>query len=142
MHFDLMSNNGLKKKKGEARISIQRPVYTAADLEEVYQIQDDHSFTKTWIYKTKAYCSFFNLWLRFLSFFPVLTWLPKYQFKKWFVKDLSAGLTLGIMQIPQGQFMKWVFKNSLSVLFLEITGIEIYRKNPRKSHCWRLFSFF
>ena len=133
MHFDLMSHNGLKQKKSEARISIQRPVYTAADLQEVYQIQDDlHSFTKTWIYKTKAYCSFFNLWLRFLSFFPVLTWLPKYQFKKWFVKDLSAGLTLGIMQIPQGQYMKWMFENQLLTDFLGNNWYRNLQKKPEK----------
>ena len=34
-------------------------------------------------------------------FFPFLEWLPNYQ-KSWFKGDLSAGLTVGIMLIPQG----------------------------------------
>ncbi|MEZ4937476.1 MAG: solute carrier family 26 protein [Crocinitomicaceae bacterium] len=35
------------------------------------------------------------------QFFPILEWLPKYQ-KSWLSGDLSAGLTVGIMLIPQG----------------------------------------
>jgi SulP family sulfate permease len=35
------------------------------------------------------------------GFFPILEWLPKYQ-KSDFQGDLSAGLTVGIMLIPQG----------------------------------------
>ena len=35
------------------------------------------------------------------KFFPILQWLPGYQ-KQWLSGDLSAGLTVGIMLIPQG----------------------------------------
>ncbi len=34
-------------------------------------------------------------------YFPILEWLPGYQ-KQWLSGDLSAGLTVGIMLIPQG----------------------------------------
>jgi len=34
-------------------------------------------------------------------FFPILEWLPAYK-KQWLGGDLSAGLTVGIMLIPQG----------------------------------------
>ncbi|PCJ94510.1 MAG: sodium-independent anion transporter [Flavobacteriaceae bacterium] len=34
-------------------------------------------------------------------FFPILQWLPHYK-KKFFAKDLVAGLTVGIILIPQG----------------------------------------
>ena len=34
-------------------------------------------------------------------FFPFLEWLPKYK-KKFFLKDLIAGLTVGIVLVPQG----------------------------------------
>ena len=33
--------------------------------------------------------------------FPVLNWLPTYK-KDWFLKDLVAGLTVGVILIPQG----------------------------------------
>ncbi|HMQ47789.1 MAG TPA: solute carrier family 26 protein [Saprospiraceae bacterium] len=35
------------------------------------------------------------------SFIPILDWLPNYQ-KTWLSGDLSAGLTVGVMLIPQG----------------------------------------
>ncbi len=35
------------------------------------------------------------------SFFPILEWLPSYK-KEWIKGDLSAGVTVGIMLIPQG----------------------------------------
>ena len=37
-----------------------------------------------------------------LEFFPLLTWLPKYSLRHDFVTDLSAGITLGVILIPQG----------------------------------------
>jgi SulP family sulfate permease len=33
--------------------------------------------------------------------FPILDWLPNYK-KEWFKGDISAGLTVGVMLIPQG----------------------------------------
>jgi len=36
------------------------------------------------------------------NFFPILEWLPRYQ-KSCFFRDLIAGLTIGTMQIPQGE---------------------------------------
>lgn len=35
------------------------------------------------------------------NFIPILDWLPNYQ-KEWFKSDFGAGLTVGIMLIPQG----------------------------------------
>jgi SulP family sulfate permease len=35
------------------------------------------------------------------KFFPILEWMPRYE-KQWLSGDLSAGLTVGIMLIPQG----------------------------------------
>eukprot|EP00079_Xenopus_tropicalis_P033563 XP_017947334.1 PREDICTED: solute carrier family 26 member 10-like [Xenopus tropicalis] len=35
---------------------------------------------------------------------PILSWLPRYKLKKWLLGDLIAGLTVGIVHIPQGTF--------------------------------------
>ncbi|EDO49691.1 predicted protein [Nematostella vectensis] len=34
--------------------------------------------------------------------FPIVQWLPKYNFRKEFVADLTGGMTVGVMHIPQG----------------------------------------
>ncbi|KAM4700742.1 solute carrier family 26 member 10-like [Discoglossus pictus] len=33
---------------------------------------------------------------------PIVSWLPRYKVKKWLLGDLIAGLTVGIVHIPQG----------------------------------------
>ncbi|VDM48095.1 unnamed protein product [Toxocara canis] len=43
-----------------------------------------------------------NLLSSFLSFLPILQWLPKYQLKKDLSGDIIGGLTVGIMHVPQG----------------------------------------
>lgn len=33
---------------------------------------------------------------------PVLDWMPKYPFKKNLIGDITSGLTVAVMHIPQG----------------------------------------
>jgi len=39
--------------------------------------------------------------MNFKSFLPILDWLPTYK-KSWLKADIAAGLTIGVMLIPQG----------------------------------------
>lgn len=34
---------------------------------------------------------------------PILDWLPKYQLRQAFLADIMAGITIGVMSIPQGE---------------------------------------
>lgn len=34
---------------------------------------------------------------------PILNWLPRYRLRKWILGDTVAGLTVGILHIPQGE---------------------------------------
>lgn len=36
---------------------------------------------------------------------PIFNWLPKYRLKKWMLGDTIAGLTVGILHIPQGEYI-------------------------------------
>ena len=41
-------------------------------------------------------------WNVLVHLFPVFQWLPRYQWASDFVYDLTAGITVAVMQIPQG----------------------------------------
>ncbi|XP_039390622.1 testis anion transporter 1 isoform X2 [Mauremys reevesii] len=45
-------------------------------------------------------------WARFrkiiLKMFPILNWLCAYRVREWFLSDIHAGLSVGMVQIPQG----------------------------------------
>ena len=42
------------------------------------------------------------LFSKFISFFPFLTWVPRYKISDNLFNDVIAGLTVGIMAVPQG----------------------------------------
>ncbi len=43
-----------------------------------------------------------EFYLKFIyKHFPILDWLPKYQVKSFLVPDMVAGITVGVMNIPQ-----------------------------------------
>lgn len=68
---------------------------------------------------------------------PITRWLPKYNPKKDLPGDIAAGLTLGIMNIPQGKWNHCFLFSLLSscsnftiskILFLEIYYRRLYRR--------------
>uniref|UniRef100_A0A8C3CB49 Solute carrier family 26 member 8 n=1 Tax=Cairina moschata TaxID=8855 RepID=A0A8C3CB49_CAIMO len=48
--------------------------------------------------------------------FPVLNWLFSYQFKEWILRDLHAGLNIGMFQIPQGLLGIWLTRLPLPMV--------------------------
>ncbi|NXW06820.1 S26A8 protein, partial [Fregetta grallaria] len=56
-------------------------------------------------------------WGRFrkitLKVFPVLNWLFSYRFREWILRDLHAGLSVGMFQIPQGFLGVWLTRSPL-----------------------------
>uniref|UniRef100_A0AC35TZM3 ENTH domain-containing protein n=1 Tax=Rhabditophanes sp. KR3021 TaxID=114890 RepID=A0AC35TZM3_9BILA len=53
-------------------------------------------------HQVKDKCSIKNCKRGIYSIFPVLYWLPRYQWKSSFFNDLSGGLTLAVFALPQG----------------------------------------
>lgn len=45
--------------------------------------------------------SYYIAWA-FYNYFPILTWFPQYNWKKYLKNDLIAGITVGVMLIAQG----------------------------------------
>lgn len=87
-------------------VTISRPVYTEKDFVSLCKDQDEPKeplITRT-MTKVKGKVSDYScacIGKRLQSFFPFFTWIRKYK-KPFISRDISAGLTLGIFQIPQG----------------------------------------
>jgi hypothetical protein len=47
-------------------------------------------------------CTHSRAWRTLTSFLPIINWLPRYNFREDLIPDAIAGLTVGIMHIPQG----------------------------------------
>lgn len=65
---------------------------------QVYKYEDVEKPTACDKIKEEIRCSRSTI----LNLFPILSWLPKYEFKQFFVGDLIAGITVSVMHIPHG----------------------------------------
>ena len=87
-------------------VFVNRPAYT----EEAFQ--SEHSETvkektslRTRVKKKVAKCSFsLGTVKNFVySVVPILSWIPPYDWKTAFPRDLMSGFTVGIFRIPHGK---------------------------------------
>ena len=89
-------------------ITIARKVYNENCLTETHRRLSSEQLAKKKRYpncfKKVAPCS--CSWNGFFSFLvrlaPIVRWLPKYNVRKDLTADLTGGVTVGIMHIPQG----------------------------------------
>uniref|UniRef100_A0A5F8G9W7 Solute carrier family 26 member 6 n=1 Tax=Monodelphis domestica TaxID=13616 RepID=A0A5F8G9W7_MONDO len=51
---------------------------------------------------TPPRCSKAIAWATLQRFLPILSWLPQYPAREWLLGDLLSGLSVGIVQLPQG----------------------------------------
>lgn len=99
-----MNNNNFlldtsKVIENQSTPNLQRPC-TQEEFNEAYNFQMKKSIS---VYRSfKKHYSKCSVWATFLSFFPVLQWLPQYEFKNNITSDLASGFTVAVMHIPQG----------------------------------------
>ena len=82
---------------------VSRPIYNKVDFFNRYDHEpnkDKSMWEKIQGLKPDVSCNKFLKVL--LSFVPLLTWLPSYKLRRNLISDIAAGLTVGVMNIPQG----------------------------------------
>lgn len=89
-----------------ASVAVYRSIYTEDRFKQAYGSGDDASDGSLRLREKLAgrcRCSR-RACLRLLrGRLPIVSWLPRYRLKKWILGDTVAGLTVGIMHIPQGE---------------------------------------
>ncbi|GFR60242.1 sulfate transporter-like [Elysia marginata] len=89
----------------EDMVVIERPIYTQSDFDEGFEGgKRPERSVRTWAQgkAKKAECSCSCVGRFFKQFLPFLGIMSEYNVKNDFLADVIAGLTVGIMHIPQG----------------------------------------
>ncbi|XP_073175984.1 testis anion transporter 1 isoform X2 [Lepidochelys kempii] len=83
---------------------IKRGIYTEEQFQKNYERNTPSPRNRDFRIQGRVQCRF--SWARFrkiiLKMFPILNWLCAYRVREWFLNDIHAGLSVGMVQIPQG----------------------------------------
>ncbi|RNA14181.1 solute carrier family 26 member 6-like [Brachionus plicatilis] len=90
----------------EVDININRPAYNQEKFEQNYNIKAFQGFSILYFFRGifLKNCSPEKKYVRnyIVNRIPIIGWLSEYNFREFLVPDLFAGITVGIMHIPQG----------------------------------------
>ncbi|KAM4022957.1 solute carrier family 26 member 6-like [Anomaloglossus baeobatrachus] len=80
----------------------KNPIFSEAELEELFPRSQDNRFHLLSKARKKFRCSGTIAKSLLLKFIPILYWLPRYPVKEWLLGDIISGISVGIIQLPQG----------------------------------------
>ena len=88
-----------------ASVAVYRNIYTEDRFKQAYGSEQDGSGGSRLREKLAGRCRCSRRACLHLlrQRVPILSWLPRYRPKKWILGDSIAGLTVGILHIPQGE---------------------------------------
>ena len=89
--------------------------YTQAEFDKEFSAPDPAKFSLSGYLKNKLTCSRKCVGATIESWLPIVTTLRTYKFKEYFLNDILAGLSVGVIHIPQG--MGFALLTSLPPLY-------------------------
>ncbi|KAM3617150.1 uncharacterized protein V6R79_002960 [Siganus canaliculatus] len=100
-----------------ASVAVYRNIYTEDRFKQAYGSDDDASGSLRLRDKLAGRCRCSRRACLHLlrERVPIFSWLPRYRLKKWILGDTIAGLTVGILHIPQG--MAFALLTSVAPIF-------------------------
>ncbi|XP_077185270.1 solute carrier family 26 member 10-like isoform X2 [Paroedura picta] len=87
-------------------LALYRGIYTEERFQQAYGARQEPEGSLAEVLKGRlargCRCSRAAAWRFLQGRLPIASWLPRYQPRKWLLGDAVAGLTVGIVHIPQG----------------------------------------
>ncbi|XP_073500992.1 solute carrier family 26 member 6-like isoform X2 [Phyllobates terribilis] len=80
----------------------ENPIFSEAELEELSPRSPDSRLHLLSRARSTFRCSGTIAKSLLLKFIPILYWLPRYRVKEWLLGDIISGISVGIIQLPQG----------------------------------------
>lgn len=97
-----------KMADNDYRYKIDRPAHSDQEMEQHLKIANDTDTSLLLEARqqivSKCSCSKSRMVEFLYGLFPILSWLREYK-KLWIVGDVVAGLTVGVVHIPQSKFL-------------------------------------
>ncbi|CAH1111882.1 unnamed protein product [Psylliodes chrysocephalus] len=93
-YYSIMKND--EKHSG---LLVERPVYQIEELNRDYEYEKPYHTIKT---RCRKACQSIKPVSCLRETIPLLKWLPEYNWKNSFSRDIVSGITVAIMHIPQG----------------------------------------
>ncbi|GAA6100522.1 solute carrier family 26 member 10 [Tachysurus ichikawai] len=85
-----------------ASVAVYRNIYTEDRFRQTYGTETKPRERLRERLCARSRCSPLHCLRLLQQRIPIFTWLPKYRLRKWILGDTVAGLTVGILHIPQG----------------------------------------
>nr|KAF6363646.1 solute carrier family 26 member 8 [Pipistrellus kuhlii] len=102
------SSHGFEPRYRESSVSydVKRDVYNEETFQQDYRRKSGTSGNldidiTTFQHHVQCRCSWDTFLNCMLTIFPFLRWMCLYRFKEWLLGDLLAGVSVGLVQIPQ-----------------------------------------
>lgn len=98
---DLKSPLGAKLREPLTQARFQQLFGGAEQAQELRAESRWSGLCRPWRWRARA-CSAPGAWRLLLARLPPLRWLPEYRWRAWLLGDAVAGVTVGIVHVPQG----------------------------------------
>ncbi|XP_077453758.1 solute carrier family 26 member 10 isoform X1 [Stigmatopora argus] len=101
-----------------ASVAVYRSIFTEDRFKQAYGSEEDNSRGRSSLWDkltARCRCSRRSCLHLLRQRVPIFNWLPGYRFKKCFLGDTIAGLTVGVLHIPQG--MAFALLTSVAPIF-------------------------